>query len=261
MKKKSLKDILLDPKSNYETITGHIITSEDIMDFYNLYLEISDLEKEYEKTVYGRKNEALKIREKLMLLANMNNLFEKNLKAKVQNYEIATKNIEDVRVKEHYKMLEVLKELASNDEVKYVVKTFNFPAVSFSENNGYRYSYDIMGQLIILAEEKALEKLGSSEHLTHLRRSMLEDIYNQGFSMVLAGTNEHLTENLNIENKRMLGVYQPLVFYLQNDELSKAAYSLMLFINDNGADFSNLEVTDIVKAINEKYIVRSKKRS
>ena len=47
---------------------------------------------------------------------------------------------------------------------------------------------------------------------------------------------------------------------IQNDELAHAASSLMEFIEENGVDFSQIEVNDLVRAIKSKYKNRSKRK-
>ena len=87
---------------------------------------------------------------------------------------------------------------------------------------------------------------------------MLLDIYKQGFSIILVGNDEYMTERLNIPNKQSLGHYHPIVFYLQDDNLSTAVFSFINFIEENGPDIEGMEVGYLVQVIKSKYL-RSKK--
>ena len=76
--------------------------------------------------------------------------------------------------------------------------------------------------------------------------------------MILVGNDEYMTKRLNIPNKQSLGHYHPMVFYLQDDNLSTAVSSFMNFIEENGPDIEGMEVGYLVQVIKSKYL-RSKK--
>lgn len=81
---------------------------------------------------------------------------------------------------------------------------------------------------------------------------MLIDIYQQGFSMILIGNDEYYTEHLNLPNKQIIGNYNSLVLYLQNDELATITSSLVSFVKENGTDLNQIEIDDLVKLLKEK---------
>lgn len=81
---------------------------------------------------------------------------------------------------------------------------------------------------------------------------MLIDIYQQGFSIILIGNDEYYTEHLNLPNKQIIGNYNSLVLYLQNDELATITSSLVSFVKENGTDLNQIEIDDLVKLLKEK---------
>ena len=258
MEQEKLNNILINDKlEDYDKTINHNITEKDIIDFNNLYLEFLILENEYKKTIYNRKETAKKLTKILSLLNQMNDLITRDITRKRAYYDLAMRDLKDVNINEHYKVLEVLKQLASNESVQYEIKTIEYPAFDSTERHGYRVTEKYEGEITILASKNALSKIDDSKKLPYFNQKMLLDIYNQGFSMVLVGNDEYMTEYLNIENMHKLGNFHPIVFYLQNDELNDATSLLMEFIKDNGADFSQIETNDIVNAIKSKYKKRN----
>ncbi len=260
MEKEKLKDILINAKpGDFDRIMDHIITQEDIEDFNNLYSKFVILENEYKKMIFNRKEAAKELTKILSLLHKMNDLIGRDIASKKDYYEISVRNSKDININEQYKVFETLRQLASHEAVQYDIKTIEYTTFDNSERHGYRTTGKYTEKIIILAEKEALSKLDNSKKMPYLNQQMLLDIYNQGFSMVLAGNNECTIEHLNIENVYKLGEFNPIIFYLHDDELAHAASSLMEFIEENGADFSQIDVNDLIRAIKSKYKNRNKK--
>ena len=260
MAEESLKEILLNVKpGDYDKIMGHRITQKDISDFNNLYSEFASLEKDYQRMILGRKEASLELVKRLDLLEQMSRLIERGMKSQKYYYENVSSSSISFGEEDSYKVLEVLKRLASGDSLQYEVKTITFPAFDSSERHGYRTTSEYTGKITILGEKESISKLDSSRKLPFLNQEMLVNIYQQGFSMILIGNDEYYTERLNLQNKQTIGSYHPLVFYLQNDELANATSSLMSFVEENGTDLSQIEVDDLVKLLKDKY-QKSQKR-
>lgn len=236
----------------------HAITEEDIRDFYDLYNEFISLERDYQHMILGRKEVSQELVKKLELLERMSRLIERGIKTQKYHYENSMKDVNNAKIEDYQKALEVLKELASNETVQYEIKTLTYIAFDSSERHGYRTTEEYTGEITILAEKSSLKEFDSSKKLPSLTQKMLLDIYKQGFSMILVGNDEYMTKRLNIPNKQSLGHYHPMVFYLQDDNLSTAVSSFMNFIEENGPDIEGMEVGYLVQVIKSKYL-RSKK--
>lgn len=259
MAKESLKKILLDIKpGDYDKIMSHSITQEDIQDFNNLYCEFVSLENDYQQMILGRKEAAKDLAKKLELLEQMSELIARGMKIQKRHYEDSVRDLKNTNIDEYYKALEVLKQLASNESVQYEIKTIRYPAYDSSERHGYRATEEYTGEITILAEKEALSKFDCSKKMPYLTQEMLIEIYRHGFSMILVGNDEYMTERLNLTNKQTLGHYHPIVFYLQDDELATATSSFMNFIEENGADLDKIQTYDLVQAIKSKYQKRNK---
>lgn len=253
MEEERLKDILLNAKpGDYFKIQNHIITKADVTDFYNLYVEFKAAEDRYHKMVLGRKEASLDLVKKLELLEQMSSLIFDNIRFQKSHYEKAAKDLKDTRIEDYDKALKVLRALASNDSIEYDIKTITFPAFDSSERHGYRTTSEYTGVITILGEKSSLSGLDDSKKLPVLTQKMLKEIYQLGFSMILTGNDEYHTERLDLPNKLVIGYYQPIVCYLQNDELEKAISALTGFIEENGADFEQISVEDLVKAIKDR---------
>lgn len=254
MAEESLKEILLNAKpGDYEKIMNHRITQEDISDFNILYSEFASLERDYQHMILGRKKASQELVKRLDLLEQMSRLIERGIKSQKYHYESSAKDVKDAGIKDYHKALEVLRQLASNDSVQYEIKTIFYPAYDSSERHGYRTTEEYTGEIIILAEKSSLSKFDSSKKLPYLTREMLSEVYEQGYSMVLVGNDEYMTERLDLPKKQTLGHYHPIVFYLQDDELAKATSSFINFIGENGPDIDQLKVDDLVRTIKSKY--------
>lgn len=259
MDEESLKEMLLNVKpGDYDKIMDHRITQEDISDFNNLYSEFASLEKDYQHMILGRKEASQELVKRLDLLEQMSRLIERGLKSQKYHYENVSDTSISFGIEDSYKVLEVLKLLSSNESVQYEIKTITYPAFDSSERHGYRTTSEYTGEITILSERNAISKLDSSKKLPYLRQEMLLEIYQHGYSMILLGNDEYMTERLNLPNKQTLGYRQP-VFYLQDDELADATSLFMRFVEDNGTDLEYLEVDKLVQTIKSKY-QKSKKR-
>lgn len=253
MAEESLKEMLLNVKpGDYDKIMNHHITQEDISDFNNLYSEFASLEQDYQHMILGRKEASQGLVKRLDLLEQMSRLIERGLKSQKYHYENVSDNSISFGIEDSYKVLEVLKLLSSNESIQYEVKTITYPAFDSSERHGYRTTSEYTGEITILGEKNAISKLDSSQKLPYLRREMLIEIYQQGYSMVLLGNDEHMTERLNLPNKQTLGYRQP-VFYLHDDELAAATSLFMHFVEENGTDLECLNIDDLVQTIKSKY--------
>ena len=253
MTEESLKEILLNIKpGDYEKIMNHRITQKDITDFNNLYLEFVNFEKKYQHTILGRKEAALELIKKLDLLEKMNALIKREIELQKSFYEKSSSSAISFTLEDSYKVLEVLKRLANQNSNIYDIKTITFPAFYNNERHGYRTTSEYTGKITILGEKKAISKLDSSKKLPYLKQEMLVDIYQQGFSMILIGNDEYYTEHLNLPNKQIIGNYNSLVLYLQNDELATVTSSLISFVKENGTDLNQIEIDDLVKLLKEK---------
>ena len=84
-----------------------------------------------------------------------------------------------------------------------------------------------------------------------LQKSTLIEIYYKGYSIVVVSNDECKT-NLPFP-KITIGNYHPIIFYLQNDELAKAAYQFIKYIEENGPDIEQIEISELIKEINKKY--------
>lgn len=261
MAKESLKEILLDSKpGNYDKIMNLSITQDDIKDFNDLYCELVSLENEYQQMILGRKEVAKDLVKKLELLKRMSELIARGIEIRKEHYEHFTRDLKNTDIDEYYKVLEILKQLASNDAVQYEIKTIRYPAYDSSERHGYRTTDEYTGEITILAEKEALSKFDCSKKIPYLTQEMLVEIYQQGFSMILVGNDEYMTERLNLTNKQTLGSYHPIVFYLQDDELSNATEAFMRFIEENGTDLNQIATCDLVYTIKSKYQKQNKRK-
>ena len=263
MSKESLKDILLNVKpGDYDKIMNHSITQEDIKDFYNLYCEFASMESDYQQMILGRKEAAKDLIKKLELLKQMSELIARGMNRQKTHYEYAKRELKNASIDEdeYYKVFEVLRQLASSESVQYEIKTIRFPAYDSSERHGYRTTEEYEGEITVLAEKEALSRFESDKKLPYLKKEMLEEIYQHGFSMVLFGNDEHKTEGLDLPNKQTLGYCHPIVFYLQNDELATATLSLIKFIEDNGTDLGQIEIDDLITVLKLNYQKRNKQK-
>lgn len=253
MAEESLKKILLNAKpGDYDKIMDHRITQEDISDFNNLYSEFASLEKDYQHLILGRREASQELIKRLDLLEQMSRLIERGMKSQKYHYENVSDSSISFGIEDSYKVLEVLKLLSSNESVEYEIKTITYPAYDSSERHGYRTTSKYTGEITILGEKNAISKLDSSKKLPYLSQEMLLEIFHQGFSMVLLGNDEYMTERLNLPNKKTLGYHQP-VFYLHDDELAIATTLFMRFVKENGTDLESLEVDDLVRTIKSMY--------
>ncbi len=150
---------------------------------------------------------------------------------------------------EKERVLKVLKDLSSNDVTKYEIKTITFPTWDSYDRHGDRFRVEVNGKLTILGEEEAISKLDSSKKMKLLTQDMLIDIYNQGYSMILFGNTEYYTERLRIKDKEIIGYNEPLVFYLQDDELSIAASSLINYVRENDINLREISEADLTGAL------------
>lgn len=254
MAEESLKEILLNLKTgDYDKMMKHCITQEDILDFNNLYSEFVSLEKKYQHMILGRSKTSKDLIKKLELLQQMGMLITREIELKKSHYENFVKDIGDVSVNDYHKVFEVLRQLAKNDSVQYEIKTILYSTVDGRECHGYRTTEEYTSEITILAERKSISKFNSSKKLSCLTRDMLLDVYNQGYSVILTGNDEYMTEMLELPNKQTLGLYRPIVFYLQDDELANATSSFISFIEENGPDIDQIGVDDLVQIIKSKY--------
>lgn len=254
----SLKDILLNLNPDtFDEFKNHSINTNDIKDFCELYLEFLSLEKDYNEMVVGRKETSKYLEKKLELLKDMVEFFMTDIKKKKNYYKAASRDLEDSNIDECNieKVFEVLKTLSSDENVQYETKKINFPAYYNIDHYGYRTTEEYNGVITILGEKNSLSKLDSLK--TPLTQDDLIDIYNQGFTMVLQGNDEYLTEKLNISNKQVLGYYKPIVFYLHDDELANSIKLFMDFVKNNGPDLNNIKIVDLTETI-KKYDKREK---
>lgn len=261
MAKESLREILSNSKpGNYDKIMNHPITQEDIKDFNELYCEFVSLENEYQQMILGRKEVAKDLVKKLELLKRMSELIARGIKIRKEHYEHFTRDLKNTTPDEYYKVLEILKQLASNESIQYEIKTIRYPAYDSSERHGYRTTDEYTGEITILAEKGALSKFDCSKKMPYLTQEMLVEVYQQGSSMILVGNDEYMTERLNLTNKQTLGVYHPIIFYLQDDELSTATEAFMRFTEENGADLDQITPYDLVQVIKSKYQKQNKRK-
>ncbi len=184
MVEESLKEILLNQKpGDFDKIVHHVITNEDVKDFYNLYEEV------------------------LQLLAN-------------------------------------------NDSLQYEIKTITYSTINSIDRYGYRTMDRCSEKITILALKENLEKL---DNITVLTQKMLMEIYQQGSSMVIVGNDDYMTKGLKLPNQQILGYYQSMVCYLQDDELAHAISMLISFIEENGTDFEQISSNDLANSIKGTY--------
>ncbi|MCI8330694.1 MAG: hypothetical protein HFE04_01185 [Bacilli bacterium] len=252
MENESLKEMLLDIKpGDYEKINKHIITEKDIEDFYQLYSEFLKEDKEYHHIILGRKEKAQELLGKLKILKNMCKLITREIDRHNEHLENSTDELEYAHIKDKMKALEILKLLASTNEEKYEIVKINFPAYDSIERHGTRDSINYNGEIIILAEENTILGYDFSNKNKCLQKSTLIEIYNKGYSIVVVSNDECKT-NLPFP-KITIGNYHPIIFYLQNDELAKAAYQFIKYIEENGPDIEQIEISELIKEINKKY--------
>lgn len=245
-----LKEILL--KGDYRRLKGYHITQDDVLDFYNLYAEFKLLEDEYQSMTLGRKEAAKSLVERLTFLEEMSNIITTKTRTRKNIYEEATSDLEEASIKDYNKLFEVLRILASTDTTQYGIKTFEFLAYDSSERHGYRTDETYTGVIAILAESESLARLEESITGTHITKERLLELYQQGYSMVLTGNDDYMSD-CDLPNKHALGNLHPIVFYLQDDELAKAATAFLGFVAENGADIDGIEVADLVKVIKASY--------
>lgn len=260
MERESLKEMLLNIKpGDYAKINTHVITEEDIKDYYNLYSEYFKAKNEYSHLILGRKEKAQELLKTLKLLETMNKLILEGIKGERNYMEDSINELRYAHIKDYSKAFEVLKRLAETDKVKYEIKAIKFPAYDSIERHGYRDTIEYEGEIIILGESETLSKYDFSSSNQYFSKDTLIEIYNHGFSMVLIGNDEYKTD-LKLPNKHTIGNYHPIIFYLQDDELANAASKFIKFIEENGPDIEGMEISDLVNIINSKYC-KSKKRT
>ncbi len=250
MAEMSLKEILLSEK--YELLRGYNFTRDYVLDFYVLYHEFSLLEEKYRQMVHGRKVEAANLVAKLKFLEEMVEIIATKLKTKKGYYQESTYDLGDASIKDFNKLYEVLKTLASTETTQYDIKTFEFSAYDSSEHHGYRTMNRYDGVIAILAEKESLSNLEASIKGTDISRERIMELYQQGYSMVLTGNDDFMTD-YDLPSRYNLGSYHPIVFYLKDDELAKAATAFLDFAAENGTDMDNIEVVDLAETIKSKY--------
>ena len=257
MAKEILKEMLLNAKSgDYEKIMNYSITLEDIKDFYDLYCEFASLEADYNHMILGRKDVAKDLAERLELIKQMSKLIDRDIKIRQDNYKSVAKDL-NINEEQYNKVFEVLRQLAANESAQYEIKIIKFPAYDNSVRYGYRTSEEYTGEMTILCEKGALSGFESDKKMSYLNSIMLEDIYQQGFSMVLFGD---CVEEINLPNKQFLGYYHPIVFCLQDDSLASASKAFINFIEENGADLNHIEIDDLIATIKSKYKKRNRQK-
>lgn len=252
MKEETLLEKLTNCKpGEYSKVINHILTITDIKDFMELYQQFWSLQDGYSKLVLGRKQASKELVEKLKQLEEISGLIELGIKNQRQHYENLMQDLDHIgTIKDYKKVFEVLKQLSSNLIKQYEFKTIQYPTFDSSERHGYRTTKEYTAEITILAEKELLlnnfDDIKESSH--HMRKKLL-DIYKQGSSVIIVGNDDSMTTHLDLPNKTTLGNYRPIVFYLQDDELGKAASCLIEFLKENGVDIGTIEVNELVQAL------------
>ncbi len=250
MANKSLKEILVEKGENYyQTIKDYQITLDDVKDFYLLYQQITQLEDKYNELIVGRKEAAQVLCDKLELLEEMSKFITEKIERKNNHYGKCRNTI--VFSENTDKVLEILLHLANDEGEHYDAQRIWYTSYQNSERHGYRDTSETSSSFILLTDKEALKEYNKSKKSSI--KEKLQNIY-QKYSMILIGLTEDIISRLNIPEIQKFGIYMyQFALCPKEDELTKSTKAFIDFIKENGSDFDQMEIVDLVEIIKSKY--------
>lgn len=255
MANKSLKEILVEKGENYyQTIKDYQITLDDVKDFYFLYQQIMQLEDKYNELIVGRKEAAQFLCDKLELLEEMSKFIAERMERKNNHYGKCRNTI--VFSENADKVLEILLHLANDEGEHYDAQRIWYTSYQNSERHGYRDTNETSSSFILLTHKEALKEYNKSQRFSF--KEKLQKI-SQKYSMILIGLTEDTINQLNIPETQKFGIYMyQFALCPKEDELTKSAKAFIDFIKENGSDFDQMKLEDLVEIIKLKYKNRIK---